>query len=247
MARSFTAGASEYLNVTSNLGLTDYPFTMACWGLSRDLTIDQAFMSLYNASLKHYILLWQGATTGDPIRFSVRNGVISTVNIDTTTGYSANTWHHACGVCAASNDHRIFIDGGSKATSSINVPWISPTDFLLGQKGNTTLFVDGRIAHASVWDVALTDAEVAQLARGVMPFLIRPASIRAYYPLGGHDNNQRKDYDLTQFNDPKFGNGPPMIHRRRIMRAFAHPPAAGAGQPAAKRIQTVPHMAGRQW
>ena len=43
----------------------------------------------------------------------------------------------------------------------------------------------GDLAEAAVWNVALTDAEVAALARGIHPFLIRPDALVAYWPILG--------------------------------------------------------------
>jgi hypothetical protein len=43
----------------------------------------------------------------------------------------------------------------------------------------------GLYAHAAIWSAALTAAEVAAMASGASPLLIRPASLVAYWPLRG--------------------------------------------------------------
>lgn len=41
----------------------------------------------------------------------------------------------------------------------------------------------GRLAECGIWNVALTDAEVATLAKGFAPPCVRRASLVAYYPM----------------------------------------------------------------
>jgi hypothetical protein len=45
--------------------------------------------------------------------------------------------------------------------------------------------MSGRVAEGVIYGVALSDAEVAQLATGVSPLLVRPGDILNYYPLIG--------------------------------------------------------------
>ena len=72
------------------------------------------------------------------------------------------------------------------------------------------------IAALLGWDAALTDDEVAALAAGHSPLLIRPASLVAYWPLGGlsgdHDRDIVGGYDLTAYNSPTWADHPPVIY-----------------------------------
>ena len=45
--------------------------------------------------------------------------------------------------------------------------------------------MSGRIAEAAIWNVALADAEIAALARGIKPNHIRPGNLVLYCPLWG--------------------------------------------------------------
>ena len=44
-------------------------------------------------------------------------------------------------------------------------------------------YCDGSLAEAAIWNAALSDAEVAALATGVSPLLVRPGSLVFYAPL----------------------------------------------------------------
>ena len=48
--------------------------------------------------------------------------------------------------------------------------------------------IAGNIAHVGIWNVALTDGEVAMLASGLSPQRVRPQSLIAYLPFLGRDS-----------------------------------------------------------
>jgi hypothetical protein len=45
----------------------------------------------------------------------------------------------------------------------------------------------GQIAHPAIWNVALTDAEVAMLGAGISPLRVRPQSLVMYLPYLGRN------------------------------------------------------------
>jgi len=183
MSRSFN-GTSDYLD-TSTLIISGEPLTMACWFNSNTLAASQGLMSLNRASDgNHYhCLAAAGGAAGDPIRAITFDGT-SFVGSSTTTGYSANTWHHACGVWASSTSRTSYIDGGSKNTNTTSsTPTIDKAS--IGRFSSGGSYMNGEIAEACAWDVALTDAEVAILATGVSPLKVRPQNIVCYWPIIG--------------------------------------------------------------
>ena len=50
--------------------------------------------------------------------------------------------------------------------------------------------MSGDIAHVAVWDVVLTDDEVATLAEGISPLRVRRGSLIAYWPVGGQSTER---------------------------------------------------------
>src|SRR3972149_2430485 len=117
MSRDFTAASSMYLNYGGAV-VSNPPITMACWFKSGSITTIQALISIgtSGAGSHRRMLRLRGDIAGDPLQ------IVSTTTSDavanSTTGYSANTWHHACGVFAASNSRTIYLDGGSSASNS---------------------------------------------------------------------------------------------------------------------------------
>jgi hypothetical protein len=77
----------------------------------------------------------------------------------------------------------VYLDGGSKGTNTNSVV---PSNFdrtQIGFAAGGTSALDGRLAEVAFWDIALSDAEVAMLALGYAPSLVRPDSLIHYWPL----------------------------------------------------------------
>lgn len=188
MARLFDDASTHYLENAAAV-LTAYPFTMAAWAKSNDATVLQTVMGLGNAAAgsPYHVLQFAGATVGDPIVYRMNEGtgqVLST----TSTGYTANTWHHVCAVGRSATSRDVYIDGGSKGSEATNRAFGTCTRTAIGRRTLLTPsnYFSGDIAEAAFWSTDLTDAEVALLAKPVSPLLIRPDALVAYWPLGGN-------------------------------------------------------------
>jgi len=188
VARGFD-GVDQRLTATPT-PVTAPPFTMACWFRPENDTDNQVLMGSSTGTViaaDRHLLQLRGDVAGDPLSINSQDGP-TTGYVETTTGITPNTWHHACGVFAASNSRSVYLDAGGKATDTTEV---TPDDLVLWSIGcqyradapTRRLHFTGRIAEAAVWNVALTDVEVAILAAGYSPTFVRPASIVAYWPL----------------------------------------------------------------
>lgn len=183
MTREFN-GSDQYLEAASAV-LAGVPLTMACWFNSDTITATQTLMQIadVSSSVRYFALQAEGAMVGDPLRCLTREGDAQFAI--TSTGYSADTWHHACGVFAATNSRAVYIDGGSKGTDTVTrIPTgLDVTSLGVRNTNGTSEFLDGEMAEVAIWNVALTDAEVLQLAAGYSPLLVRPQSLVLYIPL----------------------------------------------------------------
>jgi len=200
MSRLFDDASSQYLTVAS-APVTAVPLTMACWFRSDDATISQRLLELHNSGVSgdNFSLSAQGATAGDPVAFASTTTAGGGSVANTTTGYSANTWHHACGVTSAVNDRAVYIDGGSKGTNTGSKTPSGINSFNVGRRGGTSpgVYFSGRVAEVGIWNVALSDVEVAALARGIAPPYIQPAALVGYWPVWGLHS---PEIDLTPNN-----------------------------------------------
>jgi hypothetical protein len=100
--------------------------------------------------------------------------------------FTSGTWHHACGVWVGDSDRRVFLNG-TKQTNATGVSTPTSQDFNIGRYGGTAPanYYDGDMAEVGLWSAALSDSEVASLAKGFPPSRIRPQSLAQYWPLYG--------------------------------------------------------------
>jgi hypothetical protein len=186
-AGKFVAASSQYLSVSSPV--SDVPITMACWFNIPNVTTSNALMCVNNLSDQSKCVLYaRGDVAGDPVRVQTADSTGLAFQADTTTGFSASTWSHACGVFTSTTSRTAYLNGGSSATNTTSRTVTTLTQLNIGAQAiatfpSGTTFTGGDIAEVGVWNVALTDAEVASLAKGFTCDQIRPQSLVFYAPL----------------------------------------------------------------
>lgn len=180
MARAFN-GTSSRIHVSSAV-LSSTPYTMACWFRTTNMTQLGALISITNSPVvaNYASLFFRGDIAGDPIDILISSGS-GQFSARSTTGCTSGQWHHACGVFTSSTSRTIYLDGGSSATNTNSAaPSLNRTE--VGAH-YSALWFSGDIAEVGFWNVALTDAEIASLAKGVTPELVRPQSHVSCPPL----------------------------------------------------------------
>src|SRR3990167_198321 len=188
MARNFTRASSHFLKNSSAI-VTSYPFTLAAWFNSQDTTNSQDIFMIGKDSAPEagWRLNAGGNAAGDPIRAINRASSNFYIAV-TSTGYTANTWYHACGVWASSTSRAVYINGGSKGTNITDNTPSGVNNTNIGRADEGTIpanYFDGQIAEVAAWNVDLSDAEVEILGKGYSPLFIRPQSLIFYCPLIG--------------------------------------------------------------
>ena len=176
MSRSFTA---EYL-YTNNIAFNEQPLTFSCWFYLPTGSPSGRLIGMGGATGNHYSM-WLNLSNS---KVRIMTQTSSNSLAETTTTWSYDTWHHACGVVAATNNRSVYLDGGGKNTDTGNISNPTCTRTVIGRRGD--LFDSahtGYIAESAIWNAALSDAEVAALATGIRPLLVRPVSLQVYVPL----------------------------------------------------------------
>lgn len=188
MALDFTPNEGIYIDSTP---LSVLPLTLSIWFNADQNTISEFMFTINNNGLSNdrFCLNTHGSIGGDPVGVSWRDAG-STSLLSTTTGYSLDTWHHACGIWATTTDTRVFLDGGGKNTNVVTDknPSVSRVSIAFLRGYGDSLF-NGSLAEGAAWSAALSDREVAALAKGYSPLLIRPQSLIIYVPMVRGDNN----------------------------------------------------------
>jgi len=207
MSRLFDDSNTEYLEVAAAL-VTDTPLTMAAWFNSNDTGTEQTVISIGQAALHDYFAL--RLMSWGPIRAITFNGA-ATGAATSTANYSANTWHHICGVFTAEDNRAVFLNGGNKGTNTTNVAIDTIDNTAIGRAAhsNKTWYMSGMVAEAAIWNAALTDGEAAILATGASPLMVRPQSLVFYTPLlRNEDRDIVGGLSLTPANAPTIADHP---------------------------------------
>jgi hypothetical protein len=217
MAYDFN-GTTQYLQVGSAV-LTAAPLTMACWFKAEAATGAYQLVTVSNAgtagAATRFTLIAAGQVAGDPVRVVTTNTSNVSGVADTTSGFSTNTWHHACGVFESASSRTAYIDAGSSGTNTTSVTptLLNRTNigviFLQSVGGTSgTGFMDGQIAEVGIWNVALTTAEIASLADGMTCDKVRPQSLVFYAPLVRDLIDYKGGLTITNNNTATVANHP---------------------------------------
>jgi hypothetical protein len=206
-------GVNQSIDASSAV-LTAVPVTLACWSNVDAVTARYAVLSVSSSGtgLDHFVLLMSGEFAGDPVSMFTQTGFPSSGGYaSSSTGFSASTWTHAAGASSANNNRAAYINGGSKSTNTNSATPVGLNVTSIGRlwrTGSSNAYTDGRIAEAAIWDAALTDAEIASLAKGFKPYRVRPQNLIFYVPLVRNIADLRKGVALTNNNSATVANHP---------------------------------------
>lgn len=181
MARAFN-GTSARIHVSS-AAISALPFTLACWFRTTSMAHLGALVSVNSTTLSnHYAgLFFRGDIANDPVEILYQAATGERVS-RSATGCTSGKWHHACAVFSSETERTVYLDGGSsgKSFTSTVFPTVDRTEIGAHRSG---LWFNGDIAEVGIWNIDLSAAEIAALAKGVSPALIRPQNHIAYLPL----------------------------------------------------------------
>jgi len=213
MAYLFDDAKSEYL-VRNEAVVNAVPFAMVCWFNSDNINADQILMAIAASAndLDSFDLRIRGAEDGDPVAAAVHSNAGAWDIAESSSGYSADTWHHACGLFVSGTDRRIFLDGDNKGT---NAEPNTPTAVNLDRtsigaliRATPAAYMSGIIAEAAIYDLTTwpgaTDSDKADAFEKILPSLAKgfsplfyPSGLKAYYPLVRNANDKVGGYNLT--------------------------------------------------
>lgn len=204
-------GSSQYAWRTAPLA-DIAPFTVSAWFKSTSDSTLQALWGegLQATTLDYWRLGIRGNAGGDPVGCYIRRA--GAANAITSTGYTINNWHHAMFIEAGSQDHRVYIDGGSGGTDVANDQAPINEDKMsigaLAYNGGWVNYFAGKLAEIAVWNMILTDQNKTDLAGGADPSTIQPGNLLAYWPLLSDAlDDSGNGNDLTLAGSPSYDAG----------------------------------------
>ena len=194
--------------------VTAEPFTISAWFKIHDIVTNRIIVAVDTPDIAGYQILGclsaSGNVANDPVRAYNYNGSAYGVAA-TSTGFTANTWYHACGVFTSNVLRAAFIDGGSKGNNADNRAG-TPSELVIGRRRRNspigTWGADGTesyIAEIAVYNAVLSDADVALLAGGTSPQDI--TNLVAYWPLLNDGLDDVGSNDLSSVGSPIYVPG----------------------------------------
>jgi len=188
MARGVYSSANHF--VYTGAPVTATPLTLACWVYPSAVANINTYLSLcYTGGAGAFL-------DGFNIRNVASSGLVRAEVGDGTNTSGGNAgavttgaWNHVAGVFTSSTSRTPYLNGavGTENTTS-RTPSAAADKTVIGiryfqNNAKDSAANESQIAEATIWNVALTAAEILQLAAGYSPLFVRPASLMAYYPL----------------------------------------------------------------
>jgi hypothetical protein len=195
MARSFN-GSSDVINLgtPSALNLAGSNITVSCWANasvfpSGSATVGTLVEHGYDGTTEQWFLRYAWTGTQVALDFGMFNTGTGAVNVRwAPVTNSTGTWYHVLGLFNGSA-YAVYSGGVQQnLIASSQALLTSTARCAIGaseQSGTFQRFFNGNIADAAVWNTALSDGEVAALAKGARPYSVRPGSLVGYWPLDG--------------------------------------------------------------
>jgi hypothetical protein len=243
MARAFASASSQKLQ-HDNAAATDVPLTIACWMRTASAATTQVAMAIGRRATqaqRYQLYFTSGGRIGGYCQNSAGTQV-ATFNDSSGVNYSANTWYHGAVVFNTTTDRTVYRDGGNSTnnTTSVTVGTVDTTNIGTRFDGASFgVYLNGQIAEPAVWNVALSAGEIAQLAKGVSPLMVRPEALVAYWPLYGNNSPEDdwiNDFDLTVTGATKAAH--PRVIYPLEPKLFA-PAASGNSQISGSAAYTI--------
>lgn len=223
----------------ASVPISGYPFAMATWFYANDADTAYQLMELtIAASTTYQSLQIAGNAAGDKLQ--ARSNTGGSVYAETSTGFSASTWHHACGIFVSATDRRAFIDGGSKGTNTSSKGFGAHTDTVLGahrSAGSGGGYLDGYLAEPAMWDLSgwpgaddaargdnFENDAVPLLSKGFSPLFV-PLGLAGYWDLIRGDTSGDEADRVGDVNLTENGTIPVATHTPGII--YPAPPLAG--------------------
>ena len=189
MARGVFSTANHFLYTGGLIAAT--PLTMAAWVYPTSVSVVNSIGGIfYTGGALALADGWRmriNGTTGVP-SFITGNGITSAA-VNHTTAVTLNAWNHLAGITASATSRYVYIGGVASTQNTDNITPTAPLDkTAIGviyeqNNGVQQPATANYIAEVGFWNVALTTAEILQLAAGYSAPFVRPESLVAYYPL----------------------------------------------------------------
>ena len=224
MALSFD-GTDDFLSYAA-APVTAVPLSMAGWCYKTDAGASGTLLSIGNSlTVAQFALRYNNVEDAVAISESVLGGF----DIAVSSGAGVNNaWVHCAAVFRTSTSRDAYRDGANKGSNTGDNTPLAINQSIIGRQANSDAdtFFPGYLADVALWNIDLSDTDVAALAKGVSPLHIRPDYLIAYWPLSGRHSpeiDRVGGFQMTYNSVPVFVSNHPRLHKlyRKLGSIFA--------------------------
>jgi hypothetical protein len=212
-ARDFTKNTSNHLSLGAGaigpLLNGAAGVTFACWVIQDTQAVtdgDDVFLANHSTLGSVGLRLRHG--TGIRLTGALRRQNADTGNVPLgATTLSTGIWYHVGVTVTFGSNGKVYLNGADDGTTMAGGSVATTSGTFVSSTGtnhdalgaafsgtapiSTARQLDGRMAEAALWNIELTAADFASLARGFTPDQIRPQNLVAYWPFIGDGTNIR--------------------------------------------------------
>ena len=184
------SGTDDYLNKSVAIfsGLT-YPLAFSAWVRPDDKGAQYAVASDSGSGASKQIRIGAGSAGKFIMGMRGANAQSPSAHYDN----SNTTWFHLVGAFIANNDQKLYVNGTLDQTNTTLADisdFADSDEFYIGTGIMSGTDLAGRsweggIAEVAAYAADLSAGEIAALAKGFSPLMVRPSALVGYWPLGG--------------------------------------------------------------
>jgi hypothetical protein len=225
MSRQFSSSA-DFLQLAA-VPVSAVPLTLCAWFKQTSApTVANLVGILTGGTLAGS---WTLASAASQVaRARCRDNASTNGEAISTVGAGLNAWHHAAAVFTDNTNRAALLDGANKGTQASVLTPTTMDQVRVSLDGTGASGIIGLIAHVAIWNVALSDGDIATLAGGANPRTIQPGNLINYWPLTGGQSPEQTAVgtgDLTvtgttfSTDNPTVSDfaQPPMFYQRRSL------------------------------
>lgn len=207
MARTFVRTSSQYLE-TNAAPVIAAPFTISVFVWTSEGSNDKEIIWIGDKDVANHYWGLQ-VNLAERVRFEVNAGATEVAAQSASATFGLSAWHHIAAIERGAADREVYYDGTSVGTNTTSRSPSGADRISIGRDGSSspTAYMDGSIAEIGIWNVALNTSEIAALAKGFAPPLVRPTSLVFYLPcIVDTDKDLRGGLSLTPSGSPTVGS-----------------------------------------
>ncbi len=251
MARNVVAASTQYVKVpnAADFNISGGALTVGMLIKTTLSSGDTCPLGKWDPGSNRRQFLLQMLNPGPKLRVALSsNGTLTYVQ-DGTTNLTPGWWHIA--LVYDSPNLFCYVNGASEGSVNIGISIGAQTSDLffgcISSLDVPAVPFDGDIAEVGIWNAALTASEMASLGKRFSPRLIRPQSLKGYWPLTG---KYSPEIDLARGNNGTVTGATasehPRVYYPGIIQSFSQEAAPEAEQPRHRLTEIFPEILIRQ-